>query len=482
MNLRRAIIIGIGCIAMAGVPACGEDPAGTGGTLAYADEGSIETPLDITGMVPYNGQVSKDGRSYYRITGVTPDAIYTITLIRSDGLAYQSVPNAGGAGSVECGWDNITPGATIDCAMVASAGGMLDFSVFGDDTVGGTYILNFSDGGAVNEGSPSDPVIVSSFPFSGTALHQSYYLLTGLSPGGAYKIEFIVASDPATLFIFPDDTYMMQPTLCHSVYGSGNPCNVTADGSGQIYLTTGAGDILGITYTIAVNPADLANEGSDTFPVNITALLPYSGMVHIHSSWYIINGLTPGSPYTITLSNATDNVGLYVYGPGWFEPLRRADSQVLWINGGGNPIACVSIADSNGDIRIEVRGGDTADGATFDLENVAGGIPNEGYPGNPVDLTGVTPWEGTVYNGPSFYRITGRSAGTDYTVTISDLTDNLTLWVYDDDAYQNMICYSSQLGTADETCVVQTATGEFYIRVTTGFYVFGATFTLDVAP
>ena len=97
-------------------------------------------------------------------------------------------------------------------------------------------------------------------------------------------------------------------------------------------------------------------------------------------------------------------------------------------------------------------------------------------------MTGATPWSGTVYNGPSYYKITGRAAATDYTVTISDLTENLSLWVYDGATFQNQLCLSSQLGTVDETCVVQTSTGELHLRVTAAFNVRGATFSLDATP
>lgn len=42
------------------------------------------------------------------------------------------------------------------------------------------------------------------------------------------------------------------PFICSSLNGSGNACNVTANGSGQIYLMTNIQDFSGVTYTIAV--------------------------------------------------------------------------------------------------------------------------------------------------------------------------------------------------------------------------------------
>jgi hypothetical protein len=464
---------------------------GYGGDLSfttgpYVDEGSGGSPLDITGSLPHFGEVSKSGFSSYRITDVTPDGIYNTMLTLRDGLPYQLVPNAAGpgSGSVACGWANEAPGATIECAMRASETGVLEFSVRGDAAIGGAFSITVSEGGIVNEGRPDSPVVVDSYPFSGGALVQSYYLLTGLTPGGAYAMEFTEASSPVALFVFPDQTYQQQPNICSSLNGTGEPCNYTADGSGQIYLLTNAQqEMYGVSYTISVTEADVANQGTRNVPVDITGQLPYPGMVHLKSSWYVLAGLTPGSPYTVTLSNASDNANLYLYGPGWLlEERTRLDSYFFWANGGGNPIDCVSVADVNGEIHIEVRGFDSANGATFDLDMAPGGIPNEGYPGAPVDITATLPWAGTVYNGPSYYVITGLAAATDYTVTLSDPSADLMLWAYDDGAFQNKLCQSNEQGTVGESCIAQTTTGEIHIRVTGATIIKGATFSLDVAP
>lgn len=448
----------------------------------YFDEGSSGSPLDITGLLPYAGQVSANGYSYYRITGVTPNAIYTIILTRTAGLPYQNVPNAGGSGSNACGWVDTTPNAVIECAMRATPAGELEFYVKGDGTVGGAFAITYTAGGVVNEGNSNDPVVVNVFPFSGGALVQSYYLLTGLTPNSTYAIQFTNGSGPVALLIFQDATY--QEIICSTLNDSGNSCNVTANGSGEIYLITSTQqNQYGVTYTISVTAAGVANEGSSNEPVDITGQLPYSGMVHLLSSWYIITGLTPSNPYTITLANATDAANLYVYGPGWWLlPISQKDSYFLWNNGDGTSIESVSVADSNGDIRIEVRGGDSVDGATFELDIAAGGMPNEGYFGAPVNVTGNTPWSGTIYNGPSYYVITGLASATDYTITLGDQTVPLDLSVYADEGYQNLLCNSNQLGTSTETCNVQTTTGELHIRVTGATIITGGTFTLDIAP
>jgi hypothetical protein len=479
--------MGLGVVAVAGFLACDEnsppptDPGGTNGTVDYVDEGTAGTPLDITGLTPYDGEVSKNGYSYYRITGVTPDEICTITLTRSDGLPYQVVPNIVIPGEIACGRNNDTPGAVIACAIRSTAGGVLDFHVNGDTTVGGAFEISFTPGGPDNEGLPDAPVEISSFPFSGGALTGSYYLLSGLVPGTPYACEFTASSGPASILIYSDDTYQSQTTLCNTLSGSGRSCNIFADASGHIYLRIAGLEYYGITYTISVTAASVANEGSRDTSIDITSELPYSGMVHLGTSYYILSGLTPGSPYTVSLSNATDDADLRLYGPGW--DVSQIDCYHWWENGDGVSIECVSMADARGEIRIRVSGRDSADGATFDIDMTPGGIPSEGNHGAPVDITGAIPWSGSVYKTASFYKITGMAVSTDYTVTISNLTDDLMMSVFDDETYQNFLCKSTRSGTADETCTVQTATGEFHIRVyPSDSAVRGATYLLNVTP
>jgi hypothetical protein len=485
VNIIKSILIGLGVVAVAGFLACDEnspppvDPGNPVDTVAYyIDEGTPTNPLDITGLIPYDGQVSKNGHSFYRITGVIPNEIYTITLKLSDGLPYQIVPNATSVGNYGCGWTNETPDTAIDCAMRASAAGVMDFYVRGDTTVGGAFEVSFTQGGVVNEGSIDAPVEVNSFPFTAGAQIASYYRLTGLTPGAAYACEFTDASGPVEFFLFSDETY--GTGTCSVQDWEGESCNIIADASGCVYLKTQVRQQQhSITYTISVTIASVANEGSRDAPIDITGLLPYPGMVHLCRSWYILSGLTPGSPYTISLSNATDTADLVLYGPGW--DAGESDCFHWWRDGDGVSIECVSVADANGDIRIAVRGFDSVDGATYDLDMTSGGIPNEGYSGAPIDITGVTPWSGSVYNGTSYYKITGMAASTEYTVTLTNLTADLWMWVDDDGSAVGYLCFTNQPGTADESCIVQTTTGEFHIRIEPAYgAIQGATYLLNV--
>jgi hypothetical protein len=56
------------------------------------------------------------------------------------------------------------------------------------------------------------------------------------------------------------------------------------------------------------------------------------------------------------------------------------------------------------------------------------------------------------------------------------------LYVYDDGTYQNQLCHSNEFGTADETCVVQTTTGEIHLRIGGATLIQGATFLVTLSP
>jgi hypothetical protein len=226
------------------------------GPDAVADaetDGFHDESRNITGLLPYSGEVGPNGFSGYRIDGVTGDAVYTISLQRTDGLPFPSVPNAGGSGSIACGWNDDTEGGTILCAIRAPSNGSMHFNVRGDDTIGGTFVLTYSAGGHVNEGSNQNPVDVSSFPLDGECLNQSYYRLTGLTPGSGYELAFTANSVPVRLFVFPDDTYQSNPSDCSAQ--PGGSCTVQPDTSGYIYMIVdqpGSASGAGASYTISV--------------------------------------------------------------------------------------------------------------------------------------------------------------------------------------------------------------------------------------
>lgn len=212
-----------------------QEYAGTG----FISEGTTGAPVNITDGLPYYGEVGSGAKSYYELTGMLPDAIYTISLRRIIGAAVLQVDNATGNSSVDCGWSNASPDLLLECAMLSHADGTLPFSV---DRVtgeaGGLYELNVSQGGIINEGSQSQPRELSIFPVSGSALTQSYYRAGGLLPNSVYTFSVTDVSGDVAFFIYDTPLFQQEPSVCFLFVGvtPNNECVVTSTADGEIFV------------------------------------------------------------------------------------------------------------------------------------------------------------------------------------------------------------------------------------------------------
>ena len=77
-------------------------------TVPLIDEGTSGTPIDLTGSLPYEGML-KTTASYYKVTGLVPNAAYSVELINmagqgalevfSDAAFFTSLCTSDGAGN-----------------------------------------------------------------------------------------------------------------------------------------------------------------------------------------------------------------------------------------------------------------------------------------------------------------------------------------------------------------------------------------------
>lgn len=101
---------------------------------------------------------------------------------------------------------------------------------------------------------------------------------------------------------------------------------------------------------------------------------------------------------------------------------------------------------------------------------------NEGTVATPVALTLSTPYFGVVGDAVSYYKVDPVTAGTAYSVRLSDLTDDVDLYVYDNDGSYGTTakCQSTLSGTQAEACSLIASGPALYIATdgfnTTGGY------------
>jgi hypothetical protein len=82
-------------------------------------------------------------------------------------------------------------------------------------------------------------------------------------------------------------------------------------------------------------------------PVDITGLLPYGGTTVVSGSFYRITGLTPGTVYTVSMTELTAGGQLRVYSDAAFSTLEDSS------NGGVNlPEVCQATANPSGILYI----------------------------------------------------------------------------------------------------------------------------------
>jgi hypothetical protein len=108
---------------------------------------------------------------------------------------------------------------------------------------------------------------------------------------------------------------------------------------------------------------------------------------------------------------------------------------------------------------------------------------------NPITMsapTAGTPSTTTGTMGSSnsylYYKVPVTS-GRGYTITLSDLTENLDLYTYSDSNYSSSVCSSSNSGAATDSCMGTGPTGGyFYIKISTSYYYSSSlSFTLTVS-
>ncbi len=91
-----------------------------------------------------------------------------------------------------------------------------------------------------------------------------------------------------------------------------------------------------------------------------------------------------------------------------------------------------------------------------------------------------TPYSGGVDTTVSYYVAT-VTAGQPYAISVRGMSDNVNLYVYDNDStYSTWVCRPWIGGTTDEVCTVIATGTEMYILVNGIYTSAGATYTLDV--
>ena len=237
----------------------------------------------------------------------------------------------------------------------------------------------------------------------------------------------------------------------------------------RILISIAAMALLGMfSYSTPVQAVASENQ-TLTYPTSF----PWSGTVGAGGlSTYQVNGVTASTAYTVSI-DANKDADLYVY-------TNNTKSTLLCSSVTGTGVESCNATATTTSIYIEVNGskvGGNGSSYTLNVVEVVTGEPAE----NLTLAYGVDfPHSGTVDNVESTYNITGVAASFDYTVSMTGLSDNADLYVYDDAAMTTLLCSSINGGTTNESCTATSTYTSLYVVVDGGAAPLGATFTLDI--
>ena len=329
-----------------------------------------------------------------------------------------------------------------------------------------------------------------------TEVDDTAYICNGASDSNAPVAPLIANTVSGSRIDLEWSGMLARPDIVfYEIYQDHTYIHSTSDASTLAYSVTGldprkvycfAVTGLDIMYNVVVQSSEVCaatggghphSDGSIASPMDITGSLPYIGSVDTTSSYYHIT-VSPSTAYTLSISNMSDNVDLFVY-----------DNNSTFAD---NRITCssenTSVSDeqcnyySTGpDLYVRVSGQNTAAGAPFvlDIAEISIQGTGEGTSSAPVDMASL-PYTGSVDTTLSFYNA-AVSQGTEYAVILSDLTDNADLYVYDNDGTFSALACSSVFKTGfNEVCVITPSGTDLYILVSGVRTSSGADYVLHV--
>lgn len=401
----------------------GSAPAPTGDQGGVDTNTGLITPLAIT--TPYNASVSNGGSSYYVIKNLPPSTSYTIHVHSLTGEAdlygYSSeLFFASSCSSYRTG--------LLDegCKMKSNADGNIFIKMTSPDGSGGAgFTIDLRS--PVTEGSDTAPkeLSTSSLPYVGSVAPdgESFYVISGLTPGNVYSVSLTGVIYYPTLFVDMRKDYSGADCYSMNSSWSDESCELAANFEGKLYLRvpdasstgTGAFYSIGITDTGTTQRIFEGYSGNDPLFLNS---LPYKGQaIYSFSSYYRITGLSPGSRHEVHLTNYTPNTDMYGVTP-TSDPGGSTCSRFAYNS--GPDMWCVLTATDAGNINLQVRGAPT-DGSVFDLSLATAPVA-EGSEVSPVVIDPTSLYSGQVDDTFSYYRVTGLVPDHTYEIKITDAT------------------------------------------------------------
>ena len=377
----------------------------------------------------HDGQV--DTASSYYVASVAPEVDYVVTLTElrdnadlysyNDDATFQDVEQV-----------SANPEKINEVLMIRARNTRLYLSIDGKNTQAGTsFRLNITNAERIfrDEGTRNDPVFVLvDTPYFGEVECESYYSVN-VQENKTYRVQMEEHLDDADIAAYDSDDFLIP--LAHS-FNLGTEAerfvvDSTTDG---LYLKVdGRYTALGTSYVLKVTEAESRNEGTSTDPLTLVVNRRHAGIVSTGDSHYSVD-VVPNSVYRIEVSELNYDADLYVYHDADQSNLAGKSTY-----GAANSEVVVTFAESE-ELFIRVDGSLTEAGTEYSLI-----VKNDGPPRKSDGIVRIEPLKltlGEIHHGQvntnrSYYEVE-TIPGNLYEISISDLTDDADLYVYDNDA------------------------------------------------
>ena len=351
----------------------------TPGGILPVSEGSAITPLDVTGQLPYVGKTNGSAMNYYTLTGLDSGSQYEISTT-NDLYGLETFVYSDAALSTQlCSARNIEPSRNetkrLACKTFPNASGefyiTLDSGSFPNSS-SDSFTLNVT-AAPVAEGSLSVPVGIVGTGIRASQVNgvvdingdytagtvNSYYVVSGLTPGAVYMAHTTNATETVDLYIYNDAGFSVAE--CDSSNTFVQQCVFTVNSAGQAYIHADGfvwSGASGSFFDLHINELPVT-EGSLSTPVVITAGTTHFGQQggYQKGSYYKVSGLIPNSTHRVMIRNQSAATPLSIYSE------ASLSYMVCDINGDEVQSGCSVGANAAGEIYIKTESSTTTDDA-----------------------------------------------------------------------------------------------------------------------
>ena len=447
-------------------------------------QGSSSAPQIINSNteLPYRLSVDDSNDSYYKITGLSPDTTFLVSMEQYFNSPSVSIyPATGFSSYAACSHNS---NHYNHCSGTTNSSGELFLTLQPSYYDVGGHVYMDVKPIPESQGSTTTPLVknmsTNGNSFDGEVVEDidSAYEITGLTPNTDYyiSVKFDVDDAGAVMYVYNTFTgdLSAETSVCSdSTISIDNGCVATTDANGKLWLVIGGWSAqVGSYYTVAALPVPVS-EGTSSVPVDITSSLPYDSTTGSDSeSFYMVTGLTANSDYLFALRSRSIDGYPAIYNDSAFSDVVCYGS---WYTGRDN--RCVGTVS-----------GDTA----YIRVNNIGYMSDPGYGSlevtsvPAVEGTGIAPIEvigsshsGSVNVGVSFYKLS-LAANTPYTVSLTNVIGDPDLYVSNDPGMSSTVCSSIMGKGYSESCqATSDSNGFLWVAVDGTLSEGGATFLLQ---